>query len=259
MSTRRATPSAIQAAADENMLVAFGLLVPHSISPAAGTATFGGAVAVVTGARVPFFNPVIVVDPSVKPNDVRAAVTWARTRGVEPCIQVRADLDPAVAPVAADLGLAPDPWSMPGLVRDPIPDPIPPGPAELELVVVREDEDLRAWYAAAGEGMRELIPPSFAFDPAVRMVVGSIAGQPVCNSIVVGSSRALGIYSVGTSKDVRRRGYGRAITWAAIEAGRDAWGTKSVVLQSSEMGDPVYRAMGFVEVCRYVIYAPPSG
>ncbi len=259
MSARRAPGQMIQAAADENLLVAFGLLVPHAVSPAAGTATFGGAVAVATGTRLPFFNPVIVVGRHVEPGDVRAAVEWTRARGFQPSIQVREDLDSVVVPVAAELGLAPDPWLMPGLVLDPMADPIPAGPAELELVVVREDEDLGAWYAAAGEGMRELIPPTFAFDPAVRLVVGRVEGRPVCHSIVVGSSKALGIYSVGTSKDVRRRGYGRAVTWAAIEAGRDAWGTRSVILQSSEMGDPVYRAMGFVEVCRYVIYAPPSG
>ena len=98
----------------------------------------------------------------------------------------------------------------------------------------------------------------FAFDASARLVVGSVEERPVCTSIVVGSPRALGIYSVGTRKDVRGRGYGRAVTWAAIAAGRDAWGHKPVVLQSSEMGEPVYHAMGFVEICRYVVHAPPE-
>ena len=249
-------PAAIQAAADENMLVAFGLLVPHSTSRAAGTATFGGAVAVATGAKVPFFNPVIAVDPRVTPDDVRAAVEWARARGIEPCVQVRSDLDPAVAAVAVELGLAPLAWWPPGMALDPIPEPIPAGPAELELRLVRTDPDLQAWYAAAGEGMRSLIPPTFAFDPIARLMVGLVEGRPVCVSIVVESSQALGIYSVGTIVEMRGRGYGRAITWAAIAAGRDAWGARPVILQSSEMGEPVYRRMGFVEICRYVVYAP---
>lgn len=256
MNAGQASVSPIQAAADENLLTAFGLLVPHSTSEAAGTATFGGAVAIVTGADLPFFNPIIIVDAAVTPGDVRSAVDWVRGRGIEPCLQVRADLELGIAAVAAELGLAPDPWRLPGMALDPIPDSIPAPPTELELRLVRTNDDLEAWYAAAGEVMRALIPPTFALDARVRWVVGSVDGRPLCVSIVVDAPRAFGIYSVGTRKDARGRGYGRAVTWAAIDAARNAWGRKPVVLQSSEMGDAVYRAMGFVEICRYAVYAP---
>jgi GNAT superfamily N-acetyltransferase len=258
VSVQSRSAAVLQASADENLLTAFGLLVPYAVSAAAGTATFGGAVAIASGARSPFFNPIIVVDSSVIARDVGSTVEWSRARGIEPSLQVRSDLDETVAAVAAELGLVADPWLMPGMALDPIPETIPPKPAELELTLVRTDADLDAWYDAAGAGMRAVIPARFAFDPAVRLAVGSVDGQPVCHSIVVDSPRALGIYAVGTRKDVRGRGYGRAITWAAIEAGRDTWGGKPVILQSSEMGERVYRAMGFVEICRYVIYAPPS-
>lgn len=258
MSVHSRSAGVLQASADENLLTAFGLLVPYAVSAAAGTATFGGAVAIASGARSPFFNPIIVVDSSVIARDVGSAIEWARARGIEPSVQVRSDLDATVAGVAAEQGLVADPWLMPGMALDPIPETIPPKPAELELTLVQTDVDLEAWYVAAGPGMRALIPPPFAFHPAVRLAVGSTDGRPVCHSVVVDSPRAVGIYAVGTQKDARGRGYGRAITWAAVEAGRDAWGHKPVILQSSEMGQPVYRAMGFVEICRYVIYAPPS-
>jgi hypothetical protein len=229
--------SEIQSAADENMLAAFGLLVPHATSLAAGMETFGEAVAVVSGSRSPFFNPVLAVGESARGDDIRAAVEWIRGRGIEPCVAVRADLEPAVAEVAPALGLVADTWAMPGMVLEPVPEPIPAGPQELRLAVVADSATLEDWYAAAGEGMRGVIPPGFAFDAAVRLVVGSVESRPVCNSIVVRSEHAHGIYAVGTVDDARRRGYGAAVTWAAIAA-------------------RVYRAMGFGEICRYLIYGP---
>jgi hypothetical protein len=47
------------------------------------------------------------------------------------------------------------------------------------------------------------------------------------------------------------------MTWAAIEAGRP-WGCRGATLLASPMGEPVYRAMGFVEVDRYVTFVPPE-
>jgi GNAT superfamily N-acetyltransferase len=249
-------PSEIQRAADENMLAAFGLLVPHATSLAAGAATFGEAVAVVSGAHSPFFNPVIAVGETARADDIRAAVEWVRGRGIEPCVAVRADLEPAVAAAAPALGLVADTWAMPGMVLEPVPEPIPAAPPELRLTTMADAGGLEAWYTVAGEGMRAVIPPGFAFDPAVRLVVGSVEDRPVCHSIVVRSEHAHGIYAVGTAEDARRHGYGAAVTWAAIQAGRDAWGDRPAILQSSEMGDGVYRRMGFREICRYVIYGP---
>ncbi len=50
---------------------------------------------------------------------------------------------------------------------------------------------------------------------------------------------------------------GTAVTWAAVNAIRD-WGCGAAVLQSSVMGYPVYRAMGFEEVVRYVRFTPAN-
>ena len=65
------------------------------------------------------------------------------------------------------------------------------------------------------------------------------------------------MYAVGTLADARRRGVGTAATWAAVAAGR-AWGCDKVVLQASEMGFPMYRAMGFRTVVRYAIFRPSA-
>jgi hypothetical protein len=37
------------------------------------------------------------------------------------------------------------------------------------------------------------------------------------------------------------------------------WGRSTVVLQATEMGLPIYRAMGFETVVEYVSYMPPGG
>ncbi len=62
---------------------------------------------------------------------------------------------------------------------------------------------------------------------------------------------------MGTLPDARRRGVGTAATWAAVVAGR-AWGRDTIVLQSSEIGFSLYRAMGFRTVVNWVTFRPDS-
>jgi ribosomal protein S18 acetylase RimI-like enzyme len=62
-----------------------------------------------------------------------------------------------------------------------------------------------------------------------------------------------GIYSVGTLPEFRGRGFGVAVTRAAIEEARRR-GYRLCVLQSSPKGYPLYRRLGFRDcgqVCRY--------
>ncbi len=54
----------------------------------------------------------------------------------------------------------------------------------------------------------------------------------------------------------RRHGVGSALTWAAVDAGR-AWGCDTIVLQASEMGFPIYAAMGFRTVVEYTVFGRP--
>jgi len=90
-----------------------------------------------------------------------------------------------------------------------------------------------------------------------RYFLASLDGERVGISTAVLTRPSGGIYSVATLEPARRRGVGSAVTWAAVDAIRD-WGCSAAVLQSSEMGYPVYRAMGFREVTRYRRFGPPS-
>jgi len=95
-------------------------------------------------------------------------------------------------------------------------------------------------------------------DDRVLAVVAYVAGEPVSCAAAIRSGSTVGIYAVATVELARRRGYGRATTWAAIDAGRNAWHGTTAILQSSEAGVPVYRSLGFVTVGRYVEYARPK-
>jgi predicted acetyltransferase len=66
-----------------------------------------------------------------------------------------------------------------------------------------------------------------------------------------------GVYNVATPQRFRARGYGEALTWAAIDEGatRDC---RVAILQSSDAGYPIYKRMGFVEIGRYLqLEGPP--
>ena len=61
-----------------------------------------------------------------------------------------------------------------------------------------------------------------------------------------------GIYAVATLPEERGHGYGAAVTGAAMQ------GTNlPVVLQSSELGYPVYRRLGFQELGKYALWVGP--
>jgi GNAT superfamily N-acetyltransferase len=248
---------------DENLRDGFMVLARH---PPRGDAMaprhFGAAEAFPNGRRLAYFNPVIILAPA-RVDDIVEAVTWLRSLDMPPTLRVRIDVDDAhVAEAAARLGLERDTWDERAMALAPIPDATPPLPAGLRID--RADvAGIEAWYAAQAAALEiaagrafaaDLVPASIAADPGVQLHGGVFEGVPVATSIAIRSEHAVGVYGVGTATSARRRGIGTALTWAAVAAGR-AWGSAVAVLQASEMGEPVYRAMGFVEVSRYVTYA----
>jgi len=254
----------LRAWSDENLLASFELLVRH---PPTGvpiaSRRFGTVTAFAAGRRSGFFNAVAVLAPA-SARDVEAAVDWVRDLGQSVSLRVREDVDDeAVRRAAENLGLERSPWVDPAMVMAPL--AIAPAlPAGLRIDIATPATQDR-WYAAlaAGAGvapmhpfLRDLLPEDAIDDPDIRLFGGFLDEAPVATSVAIRSANSVGIYAVGTAEFARRRGIGTAMTWAAVDAGRE-WRSSAVVLQASEMGEPVYRAMGFRIVTGYVSYDEP--
>ncbi|MEO6487346.1 MAG: GNAT family N-acetyltransferase, partial [Thermoanaerobaculia bacterium] len=83
--------------------------------------------------------------------------------------------------------------------------------------------------------------------------VALLGDRIVAISSVLVCGELAGVYNVVTLPEVRGRGIGAAVTRAALQYAREG-GSRIAALQSSEMGLSVYRAIGFQEVCKLVLY-----
>jgi GNAT superfamily N-acetyltransferase len=105
-----------------------------------------------------------------------------------------------------------------------------------------------------------LLQPSFSAsseEPSLRCFVGYLNGEPVATSARFLSNGVVGIYGVATVPAARRRGFGGAMTVAAIDDGR-ALGYGVAVLIATRLGEPVYRRLGFREMYRVGEFHRPA-
>ena len=127
-------------------------------------------------------------------------------------------------------------------------------------LTIEQVEDLETWIDVFLEGFRK---PREERDTWLRAYehcddwihfLGSVEGTPVATTSLLKAGDLGGVYHVVTLPPFRGRGIGAAMTLAAMRAARAA-GAKKAVLQSSEMGENVYRSVGFECVCPLRLFA----
>ena len=130
---------------------------------------------------------------------------------------------------------------------------IPPTPESLRIETVR-DERTYADYMAVVPGNRQWVPNlEAAIDPRVGLFVGYADSRPVATSRLTCFGEVAEISAVQTLAPYRRRGFGRAMSWAAI-ADAQHRGCTTFTLTATESGYPLYLDMGFEEVCTFRTY-----
>ena len=80
------------------------------------------------------------------------------------------------------------------------------------------------------------------------LYLGRLNGVPVATSWLFPDGAVAGLYGVSTVPEVRRQGFGTAMSVAALAEGM-GMGYRVAVLFSSDMAVGVYRALGFSPVC----------
>jgi GNAT superfamily N-acetyltransferase len=135
--------------------------------------------------------------------------------------------------------------------------PRPPG---LTIERVEDVETLRTWARVAwvGTGFPETNQDEFAdLEIGCGMAphrsryryLGFQNGVPVATSAMVLHAGVAGIFAVATLPQARRQGLGTALTLAPLRDARQM-GYRVGTLQASKMGFPVYRQLGFREMCK---------
>jgi N-acetylglutamate synthase len=135
---------------------------------------------------------------------------------------------------------------------------------ELQIIQVKTADGMAQALAVVAEGFgvsAELFAPlydlAFLELDGAAFYVGRVGASDVTTGTGLTTGDAVGIFSIATPPDHRGRGYGAAITAAAVREGFRA-GAEFAWLQSSPSGYPVYHRLGFRTVETYVLYAAPE-
>ena len=165
------------------------------------------------------------------------------------------------------------PRTPPGMAM-PLDRPFEDHPPELVIDTVRDRDALFEWTntfdLAFGIEPRGVNHPWLTPFEALYMdgaspgalLIGRVDGVGVATALAFVGGGAVGLYGIGTVPDRRGRGYGGALTLAAMEWGR-ARGERLAVLEATPAGFPVYERLGFRTVFETTSWIrtlqPPAG
>jgi hypothetical protein len=139
--------------------------------------------------------------------------------------------------------------------------PAPPADFSCRLVETEADLDHACRLIVEGYPVPELQPwrhgspfdARVLGDDAFRFYLGCEGGHPVSVAATVVDDVVNGIHFVANDPEVRGKGYGEAIVWAATLADP----SKPAVLIASDLGRPTYERMGYLTVTRWTLWIRP--
>ena len=151
-----------------------------------------------------------------------------------------------------------------------------PPPSELDVIAVTDaatlDEFLHViaadWLAWTGgehtpvqrrtlDAWRTQIPPKLPDEPVPLRWIGRVDGEVVATSRISIGAGVAGLYAISTLPLHRGKGYGRAMTIAALRAAREI-DYRIGVLQASDLGYGVYKRLGFRDLFSYDVFVHPG-
>ena len=254
-----------------NLIEAFGVIA--AAQPNGVVRRVDGVVTIASGLPMSLFNQIFIesepesasataVADAASPTAVAEAVALLRERGAPWVLTLAQGLDDRFVTDAADLGLVLDPGEgFPGMAVSPLPAP-EPEPAGLEIrQVAGASLPDHASVVERGFGLDRAIidavmSDAIAADPRFAYYVGYVDGVAAVSGLGVRTGDTIGVFNIATLEEARRRGYGAAITRRILSDGA-LLGCTIGTLQSSDMGRPVYEAIGFRTVATYVGYVDP--
>ena len=113
-------------------------------------------------------------------------------------------------------------------------------------------------FGAPLEMIAPLTTPAMLSRPGMHLLVGDCDGASVTTALTDVIGAAAGIFNVTTRLDYRGRGFGSAVTAAAVRAAF-ADGAELAFLLSSEMGERVYAQLGFEQLEHWAGWVSSSG
>ena len=211
---------------------------------------------------IPQFNAVWPLDDAAAAAALPAAIAEVESLGISPGVLLRDGRAPASSEAARALGLTAEEVE-PGMTVS-AGDLAASEVADLEIVRIATPDGLAQALAVAAAGFgipAEILAPLYGLEvgavEGLSVYLGRVDGRDVSTSVGFTLGDTVGIFNVATPPEHRGRGYGAALTAAAVLEGFTA-GADLAWLQSSPLGLPVYRRLGFREVETYVLRSRPS-
>ncbi|MFG2357820.1 GNAT family N-acetyltransferase [Streptomyces sp. NPDC048521] len=213
----------------------------------------GGALLAVTGSLIPLLNSIMSVSdvPDAAEIELLCEKAAPHVAQLPWSIRLRGEPGAEIAGIAAAHGLrtlTQQPFMLLSLEEDR--DSRESGQGPVTVRPLGDDEHqtfatvLGAAFGAPPMIVSSLYTPLVLGQPFVQAYLAEVDGVPAGAGLAILTERHVGLANIGTLRDHRRRGVGRAVTEAILRDGRAA-GAHTAYLHSSDEALPLFERAGF--------------